>query len=63
MSFVYSENLNLLVNLDPPNYVNDYSMNLGCLIKFNLMLFLRKRLEYGHLTACKKASACYLIRL
>lgn len=25
MSFAYSENLNLLVNLDPPYYANDYS--------------------------------------
>lgn len=63
MSFAYSENLNLLVNLDPPYYANDYSMNLGCLIKFYLMLFLRKGLEYERLTACKKVSACYLVRL
>lgn len=40
MGFACSENLNLLVNLDTLNYASDYSVNLGALIKFYLMLFM-----------------------
>jgi len=39
MGFACSENLNLLVDLDTLNYVSDYSVNLGGLIKFYLVLF------------------------
>lgn len=45
------------------NYASDCSVNLGCLINFYLILFLRKRSEYGHLTTCKKVSTYYLVSL
>lgn len=40
MGFACSENLNLLVHLDTRNYASDYSVNLGGLIKFYLVLFM-----------------------
>lgn len=40
MGFACSENLNLPVNPDTRNYASDYSVNLGGLIKFYLVLFM-----------------------
>lgn len=40
MGFACSENLNLCVNLDALSYASDYSVNLGGLIKFYLVLFM-----------------------
>lgn len=40
MGFACSENLNLCVNQDTLDYARDYSVNLGGLIKFYLVLFM-----------------------